>query len=174
MINNIKEKYAFTLIELLIVITIIGILMAIGASTFIGSRRAARDSRRLGDIKNVVTALEQYYNTCRLYPRGNPADIFHNSSLEPATWVSEEAGGGGGNCSGNTSLYVFAGTNQYMDKLPIDPQNTGCAIYEYKRTNDGAGFEIRYALERQNNSQSLGNYLDACGTYYRYLITRSG
>lgn len=168
-----KYKKAFTLIELLVVMAILGILTALAATSVIGARRGARDARRLGDIKNVVTALEQYYNTCRLYPRGNPQNTFHNSSVELTTWVSEQFGGAN-NCTGNTSLYVFAGTNQYMDKLPLDPQNSGCAIYEYRETGSGNGFEIRYALERQNNSQALGNYDTTCGSYFRYLITRSG
>ena len=178
-LKRFEKKWGFTLIELLVVISIIGILTALGAVSFTNARRASRDTRRLGDIKNVVTALEQYYNTCRAYPRGNPENEFHNSFIEPTSWVSEEGGGGGGKCAGDTSLYVFRGTGQYMDKLPIDPQNnSSCAIYEYKATGGGSGFEIKYGLERQNNSQALGNYDTTCGsgsnTYYRYLISRSG
>ena len=53
-LKRFEKKWGFTLIELLVVISIIGILTALGVVSFTNARRASRDTRRLGDIKNVV------------------------------------------------------------------------------------------------------------------------
>lgn len=64
------RKYArgFTLIELLVVIAIIGLLAAIVLVSLQTSRQKARDSRRVGDLAQVVTALGLYYDTNRQFP----------------------------------------------------------------------------------------------------------
>lgn len=51
----------FSLLELLVVISIIGILMAMGAVAFTTVQKKGRDARRQGDIKAMGDALEQYY-----------------------------------------------------------------------------------------------------------------
>jgi prepilin-type N-terminal cleavage/methylation domain-containing protein len=55
---------AFTLIELMIVILIIGILVGIAVLAWVHSVRAAADKTRLANMKSVVSALNLYrYNT---------------------------------------------------------------------------------------------------------------
>lgn len=51
----------FTLIELLVVITIIGILTTVGAMMFANTQRNARDTVRQASVKQMQTAMEQYY-----------------------------------------------------------------------------------------------------------------
>jgi len=51
----------FTLLELLIVISIIGILVTIAAASYQSSQIKARNSRRMGDMKSIQNAAEQYY-----------------------------------------------------------------------------------------------------------------
>lgn len=50
----------FTLLELLVVISIIGILVAIATVSFTTAQKQGRDSRRRGDIKAIQNAFEQY------------------------------------------------------------------------------------------------------------------
>lgn len=61
MIKNIKEK-GFSLFELLIVISIIGILTAIVSVAYSGAQKKTRDTRRVEDLKLIQTAAEQYYS----------------------------------------------------------------------------------------------------------------
>ena len=54
-------KRAFSLIELLIVISIIGILIAVATVSYSTVQKRSRDSRRITDLKAVQQGLEQYY-----------------------------------------------------------------------------------------------------------------
>ncbi len=56
-----QNDRGFTLLEILVVISIIGILIAIGASAFSTAQKKSRDARRSGDLKAVQNAFEQYY-----------------------------------------------------------------------------------------------------------------
>lgn len=63
----IKNK-GFTLLELLVVVSIIALLTAIAVVSFGKAQQSARDSRRRADIKAIQVAMEQYYNTNYTYP----------------------------------------------------------------------------------------------------------
>ncbi|HSX42388.1 MAG TPA: prepilin-type N-terminal cleavage/methylation domain-containing protein [Candidatus Saccharimonadales bacterium] len=60
---------AFTLIEVLIVITIIGILMAITAGIYGAAEARSRDQQRLSNLDTIDNALEQYHLDNHAYPQ---------------------------------------------------------------------------------------------------------
>ena len=61
--NNInKDKFGFTLFELLVSISIIAILTAIASMSFSGAQKKARDARRAQDMNSIQKAAEQYYS----------------------------------------------------------------------------------------------------------------
>jgi type II secretion system protein G len=101
---------AFTLIELLIVIAILGIVTTVVAVSFTNSQKQARDLQRKSDLKQIRTALELYYNDNGFYPPsacGYDCNAYHYST-EGDDWIP--------------------GLAPYMNgKVPHDPWNTGVA-----------------------------------------------
>ncbi len=113
-----KQK-SFTLIEILVVVTIIALITSIAAVTYTQLGKQSRDSRRKADIEQIRAALEMYR-----------AD---NSTYAVISYT--------GNCTGFNGL---TGSPKYIETMPSDPKssfNYYCEII----TNDyliGAKLEI--------------------------------
>jgi len=127
----------FTLVELLVVITIIGILSSIGLSTFTSAQIKSRDAKRKTQLKQLADAFEAYYNDHGGYPA--EADI---------VW-------GAGFTDANGTVY--------MVKLPADP--TQGLAYSYLPAADFKSFQIYARLENSNDPGLLTfTSPPACGT----------
>lgn len=55
-------KKAFTLFELLVVISIVGILIAVASISYSGAQKKSRDARRIQDMNAIQKAAEMYYS----------------------------------------------------------------------------------------------------------------
>jgi len=66
-----KSGLAFTLIELLIVITVIAILMALLFPAFRGVQEQAKSTQARNDVTQIVTAVTAYYTEYGKYPMSN-------------------------------------------------------------------------------------------------------
>lgn len=133
------KKNAFTLVELLVVISIIAILSVIGITVFTGAQKSARDAKRKGDLRAMALALEQYKTANGTYP-----NLSAFSDQTGSTWAA----------------FTTALTG-YMATVPNDPKMGGTCcgadwyVYGYITLNSGAGFKLCANLE--NNSDSARN-----------------
>lgn len=93
------KRSGYTLIEILVVISIIAILTAIGITNFRVASQKARDGKRQGDLEQIKAALELYRTDEKEYPL----------SVTQGT--------------------ALTGTNTYMEKVPSDPIPTNRYSY---------------------------------------------
>jgi general secretion pathway protein G len=63
-----RRRGGFTLIEMLIVVTAIGIIMGIAIPTLINSIQRAKQKRSMGDMRTIATAAETYAIDYDIYP----------------------------------------------------------------------------------------------------------
>ncbi|MFA4942364.1 MAG: FISUMP domain-containing protein [Patescibacteria group bacterium] len=85
-----KPKKAFTLIELLVVIAIIGVLATVSIIALSNARSKSRDAKRVGNMKQVQTALELFFNDNGRYPTEEEwafGSLFATSSSATTTYL---------------------------------------------------------------------------------------
>jgi type II secretion system protein G len=93
-------RRAFTLIELLIVVAIIGILAAIAVPNFLNAQIRAKIARVHADHKNISTALEAYFIDHNAYPGDHDLDNYMNAEC---------------------GLFRLTSPIAYMSSVPPDP-----------------------------------------------------
>ncbi len=129
---------SFTLIELLLAISIIGLLASIVLVSINSVRAKARDARRLADMQTITKALMLYLDKNGQFP--GPVWSAGYQENEPAgcgSWDSSAA-------DNNTDGYFFITpleTNGIISKVPLDPINTAvaCSGYTYRYYRYDAG-----------------------------------
>ena len=114
----------FTLIELLIVISIIGVVFGVVISASAGVQRRGRDAQRQSDLRNLQSALQQYYADQIFYPEDDvpAANKFDLPNLTSFT-----------DCTGNVvTSPCNTPSKTYLSKVPRDPVPGTNTPYCYK------------------------------------------
>ena len=89
-------RLGFTLVELIVVITIIGILAGFGFTNYNTSQKRARDGKRKADLEQVRSALEMCRTDTGSYP-GNLSAIwgtYMNQPTDPKGFAFNYSSGG--------------------------------------------------------------------------------
>jgi len=152
---NKSNNRGFSLVELLVVISIIGILSSIAVVSLNTARTKARDALRKGDMAQIRTAMNLYYDDNQGYPvcgtwvdntepygatADQPgADCFSGIAADPPVTLAKELTGG---------------TRPYLASLPKDPRNptnsAGVSIaYLYRYVSNGMDYALVYQLEEE-------------------------
>lgn len=63
-----SELRGFTLVEMLVVISIIAVIVALSLPNYLGARERARDTKRKSELAQMKAALRLYYNDYKQYP----------------------------------------------------------------------------------------------------------
>jgi prepilin-type N-terminal cleavage/methylation domain-containing protein len=88
-----RHRSGFTLIEMLIVVVVIGILSAIAIPKFQNMKGRARAAALKSDLRNLVTAQEEYLSTNHVYSNSAAALGFTGSEGVTLTIVQAVPGG---------------------------------------------------------------------------------
>jgi len=104
-IKKFLTKKSFTLIEILVVSTIIALLASGGALVYTQLNRASRDAKRKADLEQIRAALEMYRSNNNYYPLSSSV----NTTCGNTTGLSD-------------------GTSTYLSDIPDDPK---CSTYKY-------------------------------------------
>jgi len=136
----------FTLIEVLVVVSIIGLLASIVLVGLGGFRSQGRDAKRIADLKQTQNALELYYTKCQHYPGDAACGLG-----DPGDWA------GLGSAVAGAGIGVSKIAN---DPLPGNPQ------YDYGVSGNRQNYVLSGTLEDENNS-SLKE--DSDGTVFGVL-----
>lgn len=129
-----KNKLAFTLIELLIVIAIIGLLSTLAINSLSESRKKARDAKRLSSMKDIVTALEFYYDSYKQYPGSTSS--YGESEGTCGGWDTSTVDN-----DGDSRPFIEPLIDaKIMLKVPVDPIGSGtCNGFTYRYYRYSAG-----------------------------------
>src|SRR3989344_2904549 len=131
-----NNKKGFTLIEILIVISVIGILASIVLVNLGGFRSRGRDARRISDLRTIQNALELYYANSGNYPIGTEDNLYDEVEALPG-----------------------------IGKLPRDPK-TGNPKYSYGADANGLSYVLGATLENKNtvldNDEDENTYSVEC------------
>lgn len=88
-----RRRSGFTLIEMLIVVVVIGILAAVAIPKFANAKARSRAAAIRSDLRNLVTAQEEYLSTNGVYAL-NVSDLDFTSSDGVIVTIIEAPAGG--------------------------------------------------------------------------------
>jgi type II secretory pathway pseudopilin PulG len=119
-----RKLRSFTLVELMVVITVILILTVFTVITLGPARARSRDTRRINDANIIVSALNQYYTEhSRTYPtEGDVPDSTDNE------YYAEEI---------NSNSLLASKMVEYINSIPEDPSGGEGFRYVYVYRGDG-------------------------------------
>ncbi len=155
-----KNRSGFSLIELLISITIIAIFLTVITSDFGQSKKMSRDAKRKTDLQNIQSALELYRNKYGRYPEGCRGYTTNTNIV----WSGQK--GTTFACSGNRD-YIKDLAPEFIQRLPVDPLSvSGAHGYVYATNKEGSVYKIMTldTVETENVNQNHSFF--RCGDDY--------
>lgn len=126
LISALKKRSAFTLVELMVVVAVIGILAGIAVFNIPGIQKSARDSQRLSDLRQLQTVLERVKAAEEKYP-------LSNDSFE----ITDHPWG---------SLW-----DEFSYRVPKDPLPSQKYVY----VSDGQSYQLYAKFENPQSAQAF-------------------
>lgn len=127
----------FTVVELLAVVSIMGVFAAVVLVSLHNARIKARDAKRVSDVRQIMTALELFFNSNNRYPPG--------AADRPVL------------TEGSPALSTFL---QAYPSYPAPANDGGCgaAQYAYVQGTAGGSYTLTFCLGRGTGSLEAGHH----------------
>ncbi len=150
-----KACQGFTLVELLVVMSIIGVLSALAVGSFRTAQVRGRDAQRKSDLKQIAHSLELFYADYGRYPDASAGNISAcpYSTSSPCTWGASE---------------FTDGKTVYFKVLPKDPLNAQSYTYQIVAGSSNQKFKLFARLENSEDQDCLGG---DCTTDPNFAVT---
>jgi prepilin-type N-terminal cleavage/methylation domain-containing protein len=103
-----RRLSAFTLIELIVVVAIVGILATVVVINISKAQGKAKDTKRVADLQSIDKAIQ-------LEAMTRPNATYYDSACNNVTWAVTDQ---------NFSIFLIP---SYMGKMPLDPVSRGGA-----------------------------------------------
>ncbi len=150
-----QTKKGFTLIELLVVVAIIGLLATLGVIAFRDAQRKARDSKRLADIRLVVssfaTANQEGKILCASSCNAAPALAPHIYDVAICTPSAAGTCVGASALTGVDMIVNLANMKDPMTSFTAKCNGTNSACsYAFTGTPAIDNFVLNFATEQSN------------------------
>ena len=168
-----NTKKGFTLVELIIVISIVAVLSTIGISSYTNIQQNSRNVKRKSDLKEIKTALEQYYSTNGSYPSSG------------GLWLGTCSTYGSRADTGATG-YIPNLAPSFMSKLPRDPReskvnptsaqagcttNAGSSCYLYYST--GTDYKVLAHCSPEGTMTTQDTFYDPVRPIHAWQVSSS-
>jgi len=140
-IDQKTSRRAFTLVELLIVIAILGILTTIITVNYLGAKAKARDAKRITDLEAVQTALAMYYADNKSYPLSGADNTVHPLASECPSMA------------GDINIVKTALGTGYLPNWPKDPSNRSATGSDYCYIYSSNGKDYAFILSGGADSE---------------------
>jgi len=128
--HSFRATRAFTLIEMVVVIAIIGLMIGIILPSLLPAKAKSRDAKRVSDLAQIQLALEQYFNRCSTYP----SVLAVNNPTGPT-----------GDCYADSTSNITLGT--FISSIPLPPAGVQSeSIYDYLPSTGGTSGATDYIL----------------------------
>jgi type II secretion system protein G len=138
-VSGLKKTSGFTFIEIIIVITIIGMLAAFIVGNYVTAKQRGRDSKRKADLNLIQSALEQYKADNEFYPCFSSSISECSSDSSTASTAIE----GIGLISTINSANSNDLPSKYLNSIPSDP------LYGNSCSSVAKGYLYWHGLGRQ-------------------------
>jgi prepilin-type N-terminal cleavage/methylation domain-containing protein len=169
-LRPLREQSAFTLIELLAVITIIGILAGLTLGAAGAVRRHGATSTAKAEVAALQAACDRYYADNNLYPTTNSMpDPASTSDVNPSTSSKyAKAGPSLFNSLFGTNKYNLPpSTKRYFEPKPPMVSSTNTANpyfidpwgYAYGYNSDGTNAPLIWSTAGQTNSAGTNKWI---------------
>jgi len=162
--RKVRFNRGFTLVELLVIISIIGFLASIVLISLNNARLKSRDAKRVADVRQFISALELYQNQCFQYPvEATAITLGATGALKLFSGTPADCGDDSGSSAANGGFGDTSGGTAYISSIPTAPLPADTATCQAGTANDyrytsatGSTYTITFCLGGNSTGFTAG------------------